>query len=770
MPRPSRERHGSAATTARGSNPGDLVVTNVGLLNVFTREIYRAHLVIRNGLVARALPSNEQAPQSREYFDGTQHFAIAGLVDGHLHIESSMVLPPAFAAAVVPRGVLTVIADPHEIANVMGLPGVRLMADAAKDRPLDVFLQAPSCVPATNLETSGAEIGPEQIRELLGWDEVLALGEVMDFNAVLTQKGRAAAVLAEAVDLGAIIEGHAPNLTGRDLAAYIASGVTSDHTFVTPELAEERLRAGMTLQLQLKTLAPETIRRASALAKSLNLCLVTDDVMPDDLVRTGHLDHVLRTAIRMGMDPIEAIRAVTIAPAMRFGLTDRGAIAPGRWAHIVLTKSLEDFRADYVFHAGRLVAKDGELIVPLPKYSPPEASRRTIRIAPPTTDRFRLLARGAAVTTRIIQMRPDSTYTEGRTDRLSVKDGAIDWELSDLCLAAVFERPGRAGPVGYGLVRHALRDGAIPMTWAHDSHNLLVLGRSPADMAQAARWVVEAGGGMAAVRGGELLGSVHLPIAGIVSDRSVPEVADELGGFRRALATLGLSGVPENRTLIFGVDPHLADHGAGRAYPPGQPGTEAHRSGVGGRHARDHRPAHRGGLTAAEQPQRHLRITTGAMPRYCLLPGDPARFRGSRRGSTAPRRPSATGSSSASAERWAASPSASAPLASAARRPRSPSRSWPTSAWTPSSASAPRAGGRSQSPSAASSSRPPTGARGRPWPICPRSSPPWLTFGSPPPSSPDTTPASCLSSSQEVARASRSRIVISTLASGDARG
>jgi adenine deaminase len=367
-------------------------------------------------------------------------------------------------------------------------------------------------------------------------------------------------VLAEAVDRGAIIEGHAPNLTGGDLAAYIAAGVTSDHTFVTPELAEERLRAGMTLQLQLKSLAPETIRRASALAKSLNLCLVTDDVMPDDLVRTGHLDHVLRTAIRMGMDPIEAIRAVTIAPAMRFGLTDRGAIAPGRWAHIVLTKSLEDFRADYVFHAGRLVAKDGELIVPLPDYTPPDEARRTVRIAPPPMDRFRLSARGRSVTARIMQMRPDSTYTEARTERLPVRDGVVHWEASDLCLAAVFERHGRAGTIGYGLVRHALRDGAIAMTWAHDSHNLLVLGRSPAEMAQAAKWVVEAGGGMAAVRGGELLGSVRLPIAGIVSDRSVPEVAEELGTFRRALTTLGFthtSPIMALGVLTLPVSPEL---------------------------------------------------------------------------------------------------------------------------------------------------------------------------------------------------------------------
>ncbi|HXF83034.1 MAG TPA: adenine deaminase C-terminal domain-containing protein [bacterium] len=540
MPRTNPLSRRRAVDVACGRRPADLLITNVRVVNTVTAEVYPAQIAVAGELIASVTdPGTPVASQTT--IDGEGRYAVPGLVDSHLHIESSMVLPPAFAAAVAPRGVLTVVADPHEIANVLGLPGIRLMADLARGLPVDIFYQAPSCVPATALETAGAEIGPAEIRALLAWEEVLAVGEVMDFHAVLAQEGRAAEVLAEGVRGGAVIEGHAPNLTGPDLAAYVAAGVTSDHTFVTPALAVERLRSGVTLQLQLKTLAPDTLREAAARARSLNLCLVTDDVMADDLVETGHLDHILRTAIRLGLDPLEAIRAATLAPARRMRLDDRGALAPGQLAHIVLTADLADFRADVVIHAGRLVAQDGVLTAPIEPPAIPQAARRTVRIAPPDPGRFRLSSPGTSAAVRVMAMRPDSTYTDAETVTLAARDGFLDWPASDLCLAAVFERHGRAGTVGYGLVRGALKRGAVAMTWAHDSHNLLVLGRSPEEMAAAARWVVEADGGMVAVQGGEVLGGVALPVAGIVSDRSVPEVAAALAGFRRALTALGFS-------------------------------------------------------------------------------------------------------------------------------------------------------------------------------------------------------------------------------------
>ncbi|MDQ7851090.1 MAG: adenine deaminase C-terminal domain-containing protein, partial [Armatimonadota bacterium] len=560
MARLDPDRRRRAVDVAQGRRPADLLLTNVQLVNTLTGEVYPAQVAVAAGVVAAVLGPGDATVPAVEVVDGKGRYAAPGLVDSHLHIESSMVLPPAFAAAVVPRGVLTVIADPHEIANVMGSAGIELMAEASRGLPLDVFLQAPSCVPATALETAGAELGPDAVGALLAREEMLALGEVMDFHAVLAQEGRVVEVLREALDRGAVVEGHAPGLSGRDLAAYVAAGVTSDHTLVTPEMAVERLRSGVTLQLQMKSLTPETIRAAAMRARSLNLCLVTDDVMPDDLAAAGHLDQVLRVAVARGLEPVEAIRAATLAPAQRMGLEDRGAIAPGRLAHLVLTPSLEEFRAEVVFHAGRLVAAGGELTVPLPGYSPPAVARQTVRIPPPPPEAFRVPARGSAVTVRVMEMHPHSTYTAVETARLAVRSGVIDWESSDLCLAAVFERHGRSGTVGYGFVRGAVRQGAVAMTWAHDSHNLLVVGRSAAEMAVAARWVVEAGGGMAAVREAEVLGAVRLPIAGIVSDRSVSEVAAELGQYRRALEALGFvhaSPIMALGVLTLAVSPAL---------------------------------------------------------------------------------------------------------------------------------------------------------------------------------------------------------------------
>ena len=537
------EERRRAALAAAGKAAFDLVIRNVRLVNVFTSEIYPAHIGVAAGLVAAVFPGEAPVPVAKEVVDGAGRYAVPGLIDSHLHVESSMVLPPAFAAALVPRGVLTIIADPHEIANVMGLAGIRMFVDAGRGLPLDCFWQVPSCVPASPLETAGAAIGPDEVQELLSWPEMIALGEVMDFPGVIAQTGRTADILARAVALGAVIEGHAPNLTGRDLAAYVTAGVNSDHTLVTPELALERLRAGVTLQLQYKSLTPETLKTAEAAAKSLNLCLVTDDVLPDDLVSTGHLDHILRTAIQRGLSPVEAIRAATLAPARRMRLYDRGAIAPGLLAHIVLTPSLEEFRAELVFHRGRLVAQDGRLVVELPAYTVPEEALQTVRIAPPGPEDFVVPVRSSAATARVrvMALSRKTTYTAAEVHEVPVADGQLQWEAAGLCLAAVFERHGRTGTRGYGLLHQALERGAVASTWAHDSHNLLVVGRAASDMAAAARWVVERGGGMAAALDGQILAAVHLPVGGIVSPLPVEQVAEQVRAFRAALGQLGFT-------------------------------------------------------------------------------------------------------------------------------------------------------------------------------------------------------------------------------------
>jgi adenine deaminase len=554
--------HRTAAAAAAGRQPFDRVIANVRIVNVFTGEVIPGHIGIAGGLFSRLFEIGAPLPAARDIIDGRGRFAVPGLIDCHLHFESTMVMPAAFAEAVVPRGVLTVTPDPHEIVNVMGLEGMRLLLDASRGLPLDVFLQVPSSVPATSLETAGASIGPAEVAEALAWDGVVALGEVMDYPAVIAGDARMHDILFAALAAGTIIEGHGPTLSGGDLAAFVAAGIDSDHTLMTPALALERLRSGMTVLLQEKSLSPQTLAAVEGAAQTLNLCLVTDDVLPDDLIARGHLDLVLREAIRMGLDPVEAIRAVTLAPARRMRLYDRGGIAPGMLAHLALTTTLEEFHAEMVFARGILVAQDERLQPGAVTVEPRRVGRGTVRLQPPPVERFRIAAPAAhgALRVRVMEMNPTNTFTRSGDTMLRSRNGLVDWESSDLCLAAVFERHGRAGTVGYGFVRGALHDGAVATTWAHDSHNLLVLGRTAGEMAAAARWVIEQDGGIAAVRADTLLAGVPLPVAGIVSDEPVSIVGPQVAGLRRALETLGFthrSPIMTLGVLTLAVSPDL---------------------------------------------------------------------------------------------------------------------------------------------------------------------------------------------------------------------
>jgi adenine deaminase len=556
------EAHRTAAAAAAGRRPFDRLIANARVVNVHTGEVLPGHIGIAAGLVGRVFGAGDALPAAGDVINAHGRFAVPGLIDCHLHFESSMVMPAAFAEAVVPLGVLTVTPDPHEIVNVMGLAGMRLLLDASRGLPLDVFLQVPSSVPATMLETAGAAIGPAEVEEALDWDAVIALGEVMDYPAVVAGDARMHDILAAALAAGTVIEGHAPNLSGRDLAAFVASGIDSDHTLMTPDLALERLRNGMTVLLQEKSLSPKTLAAVEVAAQTLNLCLVTDDVLPDDLLARGHLDLILREAIRMGLDPVEAIRAVTLAPARRMRLYDRGAIAPGLRADVVLVTDLEEFRAEMVFGRGVLLAQDGRLQPGAATAAQARVGRGTVRVPPPGVERFRIAAPAGRVRVRVrvMEMNQTNTFTGSGEADLPVANGLLDWETGDLCLAAVFERHGRSGTVGYGFVRGAVRNGAMATTWAHDSHNLLVLGRSAQEMAAAARWVIEHDGGIAAVRGPTVLAGVPLPVAGIVSDEPHSSVGARVANLRRVLEQLGFthrSPIMALGVLTLAVSPDL---------------------------------------------------------------------------------------------------------------------------------------------------------------------------------------------------------------------
>ncbi|HEV8635124.1 MAG TPA: amidohydrolase family protein, partial [Chloroflexota bacterium] len=470
---------------ARGGTPADLVLKRGRVVNVFTGELLEADVAVHDGHVVGL---GEYAGRAEIDLDGA--LVTPGLIDGHLHVESTMLSPGELARALVPRGVTAVVVDPHEIANVLGAEGVRLMVAASEGLPLDVYFMLPSCVPASEMESAAARLGAEELAPLLGLPRVLGIGEVMDFPRVLAADP---ALLAK-IGLSERVDGHAPGVRGRELAAYLTAGVESDHETVDPAEAEERLRLGMWLMLRegsparnLEALLP-VVRRLGA----RRALLVTDDVTPIDLRDHGAVDHAVRLAIRQGVDPAAAVAMGSLNAAERFGLRRVGAVAPGYRADLVVSASLEAPRPRLVLKGGRVVARDGE-----PLFEPPEAdwtaARGTVRIGPLDATSFRLPA-GDSLSgenvrdvrnvrrlrdvpeVRAIGLVPGQIVTEALVVAPSVRGGAIVADPArDLMKLAVVERHRATGRIGLGLVRgFGLRAGALVSSVAHDAHNLVV--------------------------------------------------------------------------------------------------------------------------------------------------------------------------------------------------------------------------------------------------------------------------------------------------------
>jgi adenine deaminase len=519
---------------ARGDEPADLFLANARLVNVLSGEVHRTGIAIAGPFVAGL---GKEYP-ARRTIDLEERFVAPGLIDAHVHIESSLVPPPEFARAVVPRGVTTAVTDPHEIGNVLGLAGIRFMLESSEGLPLDVLVNAPSCVPATALETSGARLEADDLATLLGHPRVLGLAEVMSFPAVV--QGDPGVLAKLQAFRGRPIDGHCPGLAGQPLQAYAAAGIGSDHECVTVDEAREKLRAGLTVFLReasnarnlldlLPLVTPATERRT---------CLVTDDRLPEDLLEEGSVDHLVRFAIRSGLDPVTAIRMATLNPAEHYRLHDRGAVAAGRRADLFVFSNLSAPRAEMVFRGGELVARDGELAVPLP-HRASSGLPRTVHVDPSRLD-FRVRASGTRM--RVIGVIPDQLLTESLVMEAAVRDGlAVADPGRDLLKMAVVERHHGSGRTGLGFVRGVgLRRGALAGTVAHDHHNLVVIGADDVSMRTAARAVVEVGGGQAVAVGEEVVERLPLPIAGLMSDRPIEEVRDRARALRQAARSLGV--------------------------------------------------------------------------------------------------------------------------------------------------------------------------------------------------------------------------------------
>ncbi|MDQ7012619.1 MAG: adenine deaminase [Planctomycetota bacterium] len=528
---------------ARGDEPADLLIDNVRVVNVFTRRIQPGPVAIVGGRIAAIGFVGE----SRETIDAGNAFAVPGLIDAHMHVESTMLMPSEFARLAVARGTTAAVLDPHEIANVLGLDGVRMLMDDAEGSPIQPIWMASSCVPASHMETSGATLGIDETRELLDDPRVLGLAEMMNFPGVVHAMPEVLAKVALGLEHG-LVDGHAPGLGGRHLQAYVAAGIMTDHECTTADEAREKLALGMQIAIRegsaarnlaalIPAITPETVHR---------FCFCTDDRHPGDLMDHGHIDHVVRRAIALGLDPLDAIMIATINTANHYRQPDLGAIAPGRIADLLLVDDLQTFVPRMVLSAGRVVARDGEFIAPPPPRPPhaPAAVKDAGCVVLPCSfdaESLRIPADPASTRVRVIGMDPHQLITESLVVEPKVHDGRIVADPErDICKLAVIERHGCGGGIGLGLIRgFQLARGALASTIGHDSHNLAVVGADDEDMALAARAVAEVGGGQAVAVDGKVLAVLPLPIAGLISPEPAVVVVAQQRALLAAARSLG---------------------------------------------------------------------------------------------------------------------------------------------------------------------------------------------------------------------------------------
>ncbi|HVA20534.1 MAG TPA: adenine deaminase [Candidatus Micrarchaeia archaeon] len=570
---------------ARGERPAELVLRNGRICSVITGELLDCEVAVQDGHVV-ALGNGYRGQVEHDLAGAV---VVPGLIDGHMHLESTMLGLVEFSRAVVPHGTTCVVLDPHEFANVLGVDGIRHLLANGRGLPLDAFVMLSSCVPASAFESPRQPLEAADLLPLLDEDRVLGLAEVMDVAGVLAGAEPVLAKIAATLDRGGLVDGHAPGLGGRDLCAYAAAGIMSDHEATTAEEARERLRLGMWLMVRegsaarnLAALLPvlRELRPARAL-------FCTDDRDPEDLLERGHIDAVVRQAIAGGLDPVDAVRCATVQPAQYFGLRDRGVVGPGHRADLCVVDGLETFAVQAVYKDGVRVAEAGRPCFPVmaaatgPPAAPDGGDDRhghgSVRIRRMGREALRIPGRPGSAS--VIGVRDGDLFTSHLLEAAPVRDGELVADPGrDLLKMAVVERHHGTGRVGLGLVRGiGLCRGAIASTVAHDAHNLVVVGVDDDDLLCAIEQVVRQRGGLAVASGGSVLAAVPLPVAGLVSRQPAAAVAAQLRGLDRAVAELGcglrrpamtlsflcLSVIPELKL----TDRGLVDVTAGRIVP-----------------------------------------------------------------------------------------------------------------------------------------------------------------------------------------------------------
>ncbi len=520
---------------ALGETKADLVIKNAKVVNVLTEEIYESEVAIVKGRVAGV----GKGYTGEKEIDLKGSYLTPGFIDGHVHIESSMMLPHRFAQAVVPAGTTTVIIDPHEIANVLGLHGISFMHAATRGLPLRVYTMLPSCVPATPFETSGFELNAYDLSLLMDSDWVLGLAEMMNFPGVIHRDKNVMAKIDLALQHQKRVDGHAPQVTGKDLCAYIASGITSDHECTDPKQAIEKLRQGMYIMVREGTAAKDLNALMPILLHNNNrkILFVTDDRHPEDL--SVHINGMVQRAVDNRVNPIKAIQMASLNTAEYFKIQDLGAIAPGYRADFNVFENLQEFTKPLmVFKGGEVVAENGKLLEDLENIEIP-ATRGSVNVGWLEDDCFQIKSQGKKV--RAIEIIPHQLITKETIVNVKEENGfAVSNIDDDVLKICVVERHRASGNIGKGFVKgFGIKEGAIASTVAHDSHNMIIIGTNDKDMLLAQKELVKSQGGKVVVRNGEVLAKLPLPVAGLMSDKDINYVTEQSEAINKAAKEIG---------------------------------------------------------------------------------------------------------------------------------------------------------------------------------------------------------------------------------------
>ena len=537
--------------SAMGRKKADLVVRNAALVNVNSKEIIeRQDVAVKKDRIVLTGDAEHTIGPETLTVDAKGKYLVPGFIDGHVHIESAMVTATQFARAILPHGTTTVFVDPHEITNVLGLDGVRFFLDESRRLPLKVLVTLASCVPAApGFETSGATIGPEDVKEAMKWPRVVALGEMMNYPGVLSSDAKVHGELAATLNAGRTIEGHAVDLLDRELAAYAAAGITSCHESTKKIQAVQKLRLGIYAMLRESSASRDVAETVRAVTEdkldSRHVVLVTDDRDPKSILEEGHVDHVVRRAVQEGVDPITAIQMATLNVAEHFECArELGSLAPARYADMLLLDDLNKVTVDTVIADGRVISRAGKLLIQIKPPTYPNRVKNSVRFKrPPTRNDLQMTSKitNGFVKVRAIGVLPASIQTKHLVLETSVEKNNVQVNLDeDLLKIAVFERHGITGNRSLGFVKGlGLMEGAVASTVAHDSHNLVVAGTNDDDMLLAVRTLVKSQGGLIAVRAGNVLAHLPLPIAGLMSDQPVESLSEKIEQLRSAWEILG---------------------------------------------------------------------------------------------------------------------------------------------------------------------------------------------------------------------------------------